>query len=134
VSYQWHFNGGDPHGGTNDPLALKNVPATSAGGYDCLVSNAFGSVTSFVSMLVVTRESLRFDTSAGDIVVVNGQVQLRLLGLTGSGPVVVSASSNLLDWEAILTNPPVVGSWEFTNSPANHSHPHFYRAVESSGP
>jgi alpha-tubulin suppressor-like RCC1 family protein len=60
----------------------------------------------------------------------NGAVQLDVAGLTGLGPVWVWASSNLLDWQPVLTNPPQIGPWRFTEG-AGDSHPvRFYRVQE----
>ena len=54
----------------------------------------------------------------------------RLLGASGTGPVVIYASSNLRDWSPIFTNPPVIGSVDFVD-PAGLSFPErFYRAAE----
>lgn len=53
--YQWRKNGVALPGATGAALTLPNVQAADAGGYDVLVSNPFGSVTS--SLAVVTVQS-----------------------------------------------------------------------------
>jgi hypothetical protein len=50
--------------------------------------------------------------------------------LSGHGPIVIYASSNLLDWRPIFTNPPLPGSLQFIDSSATNSQVQFYRAVE----
>jgi hypothetical protein len=56
---------------------------------------------------------------------------LQLTGLTASGPVIIYASSNLLDWGAIFTNPPTIGPLQYLETPAPGQAARFYRASES---
>ena len=51
--YQWRFNGASLGNGTISSLALSSVQASQAGGYDVIVSDAGGAVTSAVATLVV---------------------------------------------------------------------------------
>ncbi|HYG34167.1 MAG TPA: hypothetical protein VEC99_05255, partial [Clostridia bacterium] len=61
----------------------------------------------------------------------NGVFSLRLADLAGRGVVVIYCSTNLVDWEAIHTNPPASGKMEFED-PASPALPtRFYRAQES---
>ena len=69
---------------------------------------------------------LRFDVSA----MTNGGFNLGLSGLTGHGNIVIHTSSNLVNWEPILTNPPVVGSLQFLDLGATNQPCRFYRAIE----
>lgn len=55
--------------------------------------------------------------------------QLAINGLTAHGPVVVQASTNLSHWTAIHTNPPLAGSFTFTD-PAGMQERRFYRVEE----
>jgi hypothetical protein len=54
LSYRWRFNGTNLAGGTNVSLTLTNVQMTNAGGYQVVVTNLLGSVTSLVANLQVT--------------------------------------------------------------------------------
>ena len=130
IRYQWQFNGGNILGATNASLVLTNLAVTAAGNYRCLASNTFGSVGSSNALLTVTRQPLRFDSSGGVTTSTNRGVQLRLLGLAGAGPVVIYASTNLVLWEAIFTNAPVVGSSVFLDLMATNYPRRFYRAAE----
>ena len=56
---------------------------------------------------------------------------LQLTGLTANGPVIIYASSNLLDWSAIFTNPPTVGPLQYQEAPASGQPLRFYRASET---
>ncbi|HZL42191.1 MAG TPA: hypothetical protein VFD66_02790, partial [Verrucomicrobiae bacterium] len=54
----------------------------------------------------------------------------RLTGLSGHGPVIVYASTNLRDWEPIYTNPPTVGAVLIQDATATNARSRFYRAEQ----
>jgi len=60
----------------------------------------------------------------------NGMFPLLLTGLTAQGPVVIYASSNLVDWEAVFTNPPSIGPLQYLEGPSTIQPQRFYRASE----
>jgi len=109
LGYQWKYNGNPILGATNRILPLSNVALTAAGNYRCVVTNSLGSATSDSATLTVMQPPLRFDSSAG-IVVSNGVAKLRLSGLSGSGNVVLYASTNLINWTSQTTRLWVLGS------------------------
>lgn len=129
ITYQWQYNGSNILGATNPLFRLANVAMTNAGSYRCVLRNASGSLVSAAATVTVTREPLRFDTSDFGFRATNG-FKLRLLGLAGTGPVVVWASSNLLSWSPLLTNAPVIGQLELSDPDATNSAFRFYRATE----
>ena len=53
LRYQWRFGGANIPGATGSALTLPNVQPADAGGYDVIVSNTLGSVTSAVATLTV---------------------------------------------------------------------------------
>jgi glucose/arabinose dehydrogenase len=53
LSYQWRFNGMDLPGETATNLIFNSVTTNSAGSYDIIVNDSFGSVTSVVASLMV---------------------------------------------------------------------------------
>jgi hypothetical protein len=61
----------------------------------------------------------------------DGTCLLRLTGLTANGPVTIYASSNLLDWGAIFTNPPTIGPLQYLEEISTVQPPRFYRASEN---
>jgi hypothetical protein len=130
MSYQWFFNGTLLTNQTNATLLIQNVPVTVAGDYTVVVSNAVGVVTSAVITVTVTRDPLRFDTSAGGLNMTNEALHLRLTGLAGAGAVVLQASTNVVDWEPIYTNPAVVGPLDLTDETVTNNPTRFYRAIE----
>jgi uncharacterized delta-60 repeat protein len=65
--YQWRQDGVVVAGATAVALTLTNVQRAAAGGYDVVVSNQFGSVTSVVALLTVNLATvdLGFNPGAG---------------------------------------------------------------------
>jgi hypothetical protein len=53
LSYQWRKNGTTPVGPNSSTLTLSPVQSSTAGGYNVVVSNSAGSVTSLVAVLRV---------------------------------------------------------------------------------
>jgi uncharacterized repeat protein (TIGR01451 family) len=53
LGYQWRFNGAPLVGGTASSYTLIAATMTNVGGYDAIVSNAYGSITSVVAQLTV---------------------------------------------------------------------------------
>ncbi len=53
LTYRWRFNGNTIGGATTNQLAFSAVQANYAGSYVCVVTNAYGSVTSRVMALTV---------------------------------------------------------------------------------
>lgn len=128
ISCQWQFNGTNIDGATNMTLVLTNVPLDAAGIYQCVISNRFGSVQSGPGILTVLRSTPRFQ-SPGLQMSDNG-FSLQLSGLSGHGSVVIYASTNLVDWTAVSTNPAVLGTFQFVDQGATNMPLQFYRAVE----
>jgi alpha-tubulin suppressor-like RCC1 family protein len=63
-----------------------------------------------------------------------GKFPLRLTGLTAEGPVVIYASSNLVDWQAVFTNPPTIGPLQYLEGSSTVQPQRFYRASETRQP
>ena len=129
LRYQWQFGGVDIPGATNATLTLANVPLNASGNYRCIISNDYGSLDGPTTALTVIREPLRFETTPDALSFTNGIAHLRLLGLAGAGAVTVFASTNLTDWETVLSHAPVAGSLDFDDTGATNT-ARFYRAVE----
>ena len=123
LSYQWCLNGTALTDATNAMLTLVSVQTNQAGLYSVVVSNAVGSATSSNAALTV----LRFFTLDAALGSVPGLCCLQLTGLEGRVPVLIEASTNLVNWEAIYTNTVPAESCEF-RAPLNRP-VRFYRAV-----
>jgi alpha-tubulin suppressor-like RCC1 family protein len=125
--YQWQFNGSDLVGATNAVLVLTNIPLSAAGTYRCVASNAIGVATSLDATLTVLRTTPRFDGAA--FVSENG-FGWQLNQLSGHGHIVIQASTNLVDWAPVFTNPPVSGTLRFLHPGSTNQSRLFYRALE----
>jgi len=53
LGYQWYFSSAPVAGGTNSTLTVSNAAVATAGNYQLVVTNSFGSVTSSVATLWV---------------------------------------------------------------------------------
>jgi alpha-tubulin suppressor-like RCC1 family protein len=130
MAYQWQLNGTNMDGATNAFLMLANVAVTSAGMYQCVASNVFGAVASLPAPLNVLRTTPQFNSATAGIDGTTGNFGFQLAGLSGHGEVVIYASTNLVDWEAIYTNPPTAGSFQYWDAAATNLPVRFYRAIE----
>jgi uncharacterized delta-60 repeat protein len=125
--YQWQFNGANISDATNATLALANLQYASAGNYCVIVSNTVAGVVSSNATLAVLQPAAQF--GAGVMPRASG-CNLALTGLTGHGAVIIYASTNLLNWEPIFTNPPQIGTVEYLDAGATNWLQRFYRAAE----
>jgi hypothetical protein len=128
LAYQWQFNGNNFVGATNAFLTLTNVQPTNSGVYSVVVSNAFGFTTSSNAMLTVRAP--QFGASSSNLNMTSQGFNIQLDGLTGHGVVTIYASTNLLNWLPILTNPATTGSLQFLDTNALSQPFKFYRASE----
>lgn len=130
MNYQWQCNGTNISGATGSSLTMTNVPLASAGNYQCIASNAFGITTSSPAGLAVLRQTPQFSSATPAIPFTNGSFSLQLNQLSGHGNIIVEASTDLVNWTAIYTNPPVLGSFQFSDLTATNFPARFYRAFE----
>jgi hypothetical protein len=135
LTYLWQKNGsalsdgGKVSGATTATLTLNNVSTNEAGSYSVVVTNVAGSVTSSNAVLTVTPV-LHFDTSPSGLRWTTNGFLLTVVDLLGQGAVTIYASTNLIDWEGLLTNPPTTGTWQFIDTEATNWDKRFYRASE----
>jgi hypothetical protein len=129
LSYQWQLNGTNIANATNASLTLNNIGPGNAGYYSCIVSNAVGTNITSAAALGVLNVPVGFGGSPGGIQISNGYVVLQLTNLTGQGAIVVDASTNLIQWVPIYTNPSGFGQIQFVDPDASNYPQRFYRAV-----
>jgi hypothetical protein len=131
--YQWQFNGMSIYEATNATLTLTEVTTNQAGSYRVLIANAAGSITSSNATLSVLGIPFSFVTTPSAILYSNGQLHLQLTGLTGQGPILLEASTNLTQWTPIFTNPSASGTIPLIDSNASN-YPHRYYRATITGP
>jgi hypothetical protein len=130
LSYQWQFNGTNLPGATQACLTLTPVRLADSGNYAVVVTNNSGSVISSTATLAVLRPTPQFDTFGSNLRFTNNSLHLQLKGLSGHGQILVYASTNLANWQPILTNPPIIGVLQFVDSATTNMPKRFYRAEE----
>jgi alpha-tubulin suppressor-like RCC1 family protein len=129
MTFQWQFNGNTIGDATNAVLTLPNVPLSATGEYRCIAANFRGSVTNGPGMLTVIRSIPQF-VGAGTAIDLEGNFRLQVSGLSGHGDAVIYASTNLVNWEPVLTNPPAMGALQFTDPSTTNWPQRFYRIEE----
>ena len=70
-----------------------------------------------------------FVTNPGGIQFSRRQLHLTFSGLTGQGPVLIEASTNLTQWTPVFTNPPGFGTIQFIDPATTNYRYRYYRAT-----
>ena len=126
-TYQWQFNNSSIAGATNTSLSLTNVQLNQAGVYSLVAGNSYGNVTNNAALTVLP---LVFNASSTNLLMTTNGLQFRLDSVYATQSVVIFASTDLVSWLPILTNPPATGSVLFLDTAATNLPQRFYRAVE----
>lgn len=129
LDYQWHFNGANLAGASTSVLTVTNVLAANAGSYQVVVTNAYGSLTSALVTLSISNVPALFDENGSGIRLCNGAAVLQLTNLTGQGTIMLEASTNLIQWVPILTNPSVCGQLQPIDPCASNVPQRYYRVT-----
>jgi hypothetical protein len=127
LDYQWWHEGTLLTGETNATLVLADLSAAHTGRYRCVIRSSRGQTETREAEVSVVAPPLEFDP-AGTFPGADG-FHLRLTGLLGEGDIVIYSSPDLLTWEPIHTNSPVVGMFECVDRAATNG-AQFYRASE----
>ena len=90
-----------------------------------------GNSATGVVAVVVLPENLQFNLDPANFRLGAQGLRLRVDGARGASPVTIYASTNLVNWEPVLTNQPVLGSVQFTDAAATNLPYRFYRAIQS---
>jgi uncharacterized repeat protein (TIGR01451 family) len=85
LAYQWWFNSTNAIGNNTNVLALNTVSPTQAGGYNVVITNAAGAVTSAVATLTVGVPPA-VTNSPASLVVTQGQSASFSVGTSGDAP------------------------------------------------
>jgi hypothetical protein len=103
------------------------VQLNQAGAYSLVAGNSYGNVTNNAALTVL---QLVFNASSTNLLMTTNGLQFRLDSVYATQSVVIFASTDLVSWLPILTNPPVTGSVLFLDTAATNLPQRFYRAVE----
>jgi len=87
LAYQWRFGGVPIDGAASAALNRANVQASGAGGYDVVLSNAYGAVTSRVAQVTVLPSPPGFIAGPSPIVLLAGDVLRLSARIYGTEPV-----------------------------------------------
>jgi hypothetical protein len=118
-------NGGNVSGVTSASLTLSNLTTADAANYSVVITNSEGSVTSSIAALVVTAYAT---PGISDVSFSNGVFRMNITG--DAGPAyIVQASSNLMVWESIYTNPAPVPPFWWNDAAATNFNNRFYRVL-----
>jgi sugar lactone lactonase YvrE len=86
LNYQWYFNGTTAvDGGTNATLNFSNATTNQSGNYFCVITNAYGSVTSVIATLTAVVLPGITTQPTNQIVVTGGSVTFTV-SASGTGP------------------------------------------------
>jgi len=99
----------------NPPLGTSNILAIAAGP---------------THALALIGQPIRIDPAPESFPVSPSDVPLRLTGLAGTGPVRIEASTNLVHWAGVVTNPPATAVLRLTVPVATNEPARFFRATE----
>jgi hypothetical protein len=120
LSYQWYKNGGPVVNATNTSFNISSVVTGDIGGYQVVIANSFGSVTSRVAQLTVSF--LDISCYAG----------IKVLGVAGrTYRIEATPASGALNWQTVtnLVLPASPYIWIDYDSPSESAR--LYRATES---
>jgi alpha-tubulin suppressor-like RCC1 family protein len=127
-AFQWLFDGQPITGATNATLLLTNLQWATSGYYQVVVSNPVQVVSG--PLINVSVPPFQFNLSALTWQPANGSVTLQLTGASPTNSVEIFASTNLLQWQPIFTNPPTSNPITFTDTPPPNVLQRFYRAMQ----
>ena len=85
LSYQWYLATNAVAGGTNAILTLASATPDMAGNYFCVVTNAYGAVTSYIALVTVLTPPAISVQPTNQTVVAGNNVLLNV-GVSGTGP------------------------------------------------
>jgi len=126
-TYQWQCNNTNISDATNASLPLANLQLNQSGTYWVVAGNGYGNVTNTATLSVMP---MLFNTGATNLVMTTNGFQFTLDSVFATNAVIISASTDLVNWVPILTNPPATGSVPFLDPGATNFPQRYYRALE----
>jgi alpha-tubulin suppressor-like RCC1 family protein len=134
LSYQWLKNGTNLTGGTSAALTIACATRRDSGVYEVAVSNPGGSTPSSNATLVVRspqRMGPPLRLPGGGIALTSGDADAGALLASDLPNFQVQASTNLVDWVALLNALTVTNGMLYLVDPDSANYPYrFYRIIE----
>jgi hypothetical protein len=127
-------NGGTDYATIKYADYLLYSPPTNFIGTDTItytVTDDLGNRATGALAVNVTANILRFNIAPEALNLSAGGLLLNVGGAVGTNAVVIYASTNLIQWQSILTNSPASGSAQFLDPSAGAAPYRFYKAVQS---
>jgi hypothetical protein len=134
ATYQWQLNQKNIPGATNVFLDFPVLRRTNAGIYRVLVSNALRSAAGRPIVLAVDSAPLWIDPLPVTPDWFTQGFRGRVMGTSGLGRIIISASTNLVDWTPFITNQASSSPVEFADPTASDIPARFFRAMEEELP
>ncbi len=123
-SYQWQFSNTNLPGENASTLLLSSFRTNNEGTYRVVVSNSVGTVTSSNATLALNAP-MRINTFS----FASNIFQMQLIGIIGTN-YIFQTSSNLTDWNSLLTNNATNGFIDFSETNLGTSSSRSYRAQQ----
>jgi hypothetical protein len=125
--YQWKFGATNLNNATNAILSLTNVQTAASGSYAIIVTNSYGMISTNAILLV---QPFMLAYGPTNLLMTTNGFELQVGGVLAKNSLVIYASTNLINWLPIFTNPPTTGSLLFLDTNAANIPLQFYRAIE----
>jgi hypothetical protein len=93
LQYQWRVNGTALAGATTSSYTIPGVDPSQAGGYDVVVNNSFGALTSAVALLTVLVPPAIVNQPTNSTILAGGTADF-VASATGTGPLIYQWSFN----------------------------------------
>jgi hypothetical protein len=110
------------------------TPPTNFVGTDTFtfsVVDVLGNSTNATATVIVGMPGLQFNVTPPNLTLTAQGFRLEVDNAVGSNQILLFASTNLINWQPLLSNPPTLGTAIFLDSTATNSSRRFYRAMQS---
>jgi alpha-L-rhamnosidase len=116
-------------GGTNTTVNVDGVNVTGTACNDFVGVSGIGSGPHTIKC-VLPAPSYQIYPGSANLQMTAGGFGMQISALNATNQVVIYASTNLLNWLPIFTNPTFIGTLPFTDSAATNFPARFYKAAE----
>jgi alpha-tubulin suppressor-like RCC1 family protein len=97
-TYEWRFNGQPISGATTSALALSNLQSAQAGGFDLIVTNSLGAITSRVARLTLSPVVAWGETWSGKTLVPPAATNVIAVAAGSTFSTALRADGTVVNW------------------------------------